>query len=169
MRITVKQINELIAPNGFSVVKEKNQYMLKKGGKKFHHIKGSLKANYDKILGLAGVSAPVQQELIKKDFSINDDVKQLFHYAYDILWGDYKNDIKGANLIRFKTTDLNGITSKINYNQNWSGIPTGGETLFNLVWKGIIRFQFQNLSDCEYKELADRFEKEMDIKTLIKG
>jgi hypothetical protein len=162
MKITVKQINELIASTKFVLGKEGNKYVLKNGKTKWQ-LKGTLKANYETILKLAGVS---QQDLIDEN-AITDDVKQLFKYAFDIVWGEYKDNVAKAKLIRFKSTDLNGIQGKINYDKRYSRFQTG-ETPFNRIWRSILRYQFQNHErDCN--KLLEKFEKEMDIKQLVKG
>ena len=166
MKITVKQINKLIAPKSFEVFKEGSKYILKNKKTKWQ-LKGTLTANYEKILGLAGVEVPKQEELIDTN-QINDDVKQLFHYAYDIMWGDYKDNIEKAKLICFKSTDLNGIASKINYNKDWIGFRNN-EPLFNSIWRNIIRFQFQYDKKQDYTGMLAKFENEVKMKNLIKG
>ncbi len=163
MKITVRQINETLASTKFVLEKEGSKYILKKGKVKWQ-LKGTLKANYERILNLAGVK---QQDLID-DNIITEDVKQLFKYAFDIVWGGYKDNVEKAKLFHFKSTNLDGIQSKINYDKKYSRFPTNGETPFNRVWRSILRYQFHN-EEKNYEKLLEKFEKEMDIKQLIKG
>lgn len=153
---TTKKINEIISPNGFTISKEGSKYVLNNKSARWV-LKGTLKDNLETILGLAGI----KQDIIKED-EINEDVVQLFKYAYDILRN--REDVAKSKMVYFKTINLDGVGLKIDKAYKdccFNGRP------FNRIWQGIMHYMHRNIHDETMDEAVAKFQKEMTIKRLV--